>query len=201
MCKFSTSATYPHLWGKLRIYALIATVSHPLLIITTGYPGSGKTHFATRFCAENNFAHLNSDSVRLEMFKQPTYQPEEHAILFRAMDIIARTLLQHSVNVFFDANHNQPEHRQAKYLLAQKQGAKCILLWFQTPLDVAATRVQNRSRGKDDSLFRNIDPAIVHRMSRDLVPPATDEPTVAIDGTVSYKQQVRALVDYIARIR
>lgn len=164
-----------------------------MLITTVGYPGSGKTHFAIKFCAKNKFVHLNSDKLRLEMFANPNYTPNEHAAVFGAMDYMTELLLDCGTSVFYDANNNKLQHRESKRRLANEHGAKYLLIWFKTPLDTAASRVKNRSRSENDKHFRNIDSAIVHRMAREIELPTPTEAYTAIDGMASYAKQINTL--------
>jgi predicted kinase len=176
------------------IYEIImSNHKKPTLYFTLGYPGSGKTHFSMQFAKHQNLFHLNSDRLRLEMFEVPTYTVPEHRAVFQTMDYIAGELLDKGISVMYDANSNKKVHREAKYALANLHNARAILLWFQTPLEVALERISNRGDGKN-KYFRNISPGTLYRLKAELEEPQDDEPFVVIDGTLPYSEQVKVLL-------
>ena len=123
----------------------------PILFTTLGYPGSGKTYFAEKFAKEFNLFHLNSDKVRLEIFPDPKRTPEEHEIVYRLMDYIAEEFLKKGIGVIYDANMTKIEFRRRLMDLAKKCSANYLLLWFQTPEELAIERIKKRSNFKSES--------------------------------------------------
>jgi hypothetical protein len=57
----------------------------PFLVLVSGLPGSGKSHFSRELCRRYPLAHLNSDALRRALFPQPTHSTDESARLFAAV--------------------------------------------------------------------------------------------------------------------
>ena len=126
----------------------------PILFTTLGYPGSGKTFFSRRFAKDMDLFHLNSDRLRLEMFPTPKFTPAENATVFRMMDFLTEELLKRGVSVIYDANSTLREYRKKLQQIAKRNGAKYLLLWFQTPVEVALKRIKKRRELKSELLKR-----------------------------------------------
>lgn len=162
------------------------------LFLTLGYPGSGKTYFSERFSKEMDIVHLNADRFRLQMFAQPTYTPEEHRQLFEAMDKKCKELLENGQSVIYDANHNRRWKRKVMQDIADAAGARYLLLYFKTPLEVALERNAGREIGKTEeekTAYRTVDEAVIHRMNRNIETPGDNEPFVEVDGLADYSVQ------------
>src|SRR4051812_30668905 len=116
------------------------------LYMMLGYPGAGKTTTAAVLHELTGAVHLSSDEVRSERFPQPTFSEEEHEQLYKYLDEKTESLLEEGKDVIYDANLNRLEHRQDKYKIAQQAGAEAVLLWLQTPKDMAKERASHMSR-------------------------------------------------------
>ncbi len=161
------------------------------VFVTYGQPGSGKTFTSTRLAKDLNLTHLNSDRVRLRLFRNPEYTVAENQIVFTAMDLIAESLLGSRTSIIYDGNLTKKEFRTRVYKLARKYHAKPFLLWFDTPIQSSITRVAKRSTLKSKKLreiHRPIDEEVIHRLKANMQDP-TNEPVIKLDGLATYKKQ------------
>lgn len=154
----------------------------PTLYLMFGYPGAGKTTAAALLHELTGAVHLQSDQVRLELFPQPTFSHAEHDELYRTLDTRTEQLLREGKSVIYDANLNRYQHRKDKYDICARSGATALLLWIQTPKDLAKQRAMHESR---QHLWpRHETPEqLFDRVAGVIEEPAADEAYIAIDGT------------------
>lgn len=163
----------------------------PILIATLGFPGSGKTYFSERLAKRKNFLHLNSDKVRLTLFKDPQYTVGEHLLLAKIMDLMAEEVLKASRSVIYDVNFNKRAHRLRLQKLAKRAGAKYVLVWLKTDIKKAESRILKRVKRKTKTnLYRPINLDILHKMRKELEEPVKDERYILIDGHSSFRKQL-----------
>lgn len=111
-----------------------------------GYPGAGKTHTAKLIEQITEATRLSSDEQRTEMFDKPDFSQEEHDKLYNYLDKKTEELLEAGKSVIYDANLNRKMHRQDKYKICEKTGAKPILVWVRTPKELAKERATHVER-------------------------------------------------------
>lgn len=147
-----------------------------------GYPGAGKTTVAAMISELTDATHLSSDTMRLQLFKKPQFTPAEHTALYKAIDGRTEALLKSGKDVIYDANLNRHMHRQEKYAICRRSGAKPVLVWVQTAKGLAKERATHDARmhlaPKGETLEQ-----MFERIAHVIEEPAADEPYVAIDGT------------------
>jgi predicted kinase len=100
-------------------------------------------------------------------------------------------------NVVFDANNNKQKSRRDLTVMAQKAGAKTVIIYIDTPLDVAKQRTIEREKSEGHVLFEE---NLVEKMAARLEEPATDELTIRIDGLVDAKAQQEQFDEQFARL-
>jgi predicted kinase len=154
----------------------------PTLYLMFGYPGAGKTTAAEIIHKLTGAVHLSSDKARFDMFSQPNFDQREHDELYKALDQKTEQLLKDGQSVIYDANLNRLKHRQDKYDIGSQTGAKVVLLWVQTPKDIAKERASHLSR---QHLWppNETSSKLFDRIAGLIEEPGANEPYVAIDGT------------------
>lgn len=152
------------------------------LYMMIGYPGAGKTTTANVLHQLTGATHLSSDALRAVLFPEPTFSQEEHDQLYRYLDSTAEALLQAGQDVIYDANLNRFEHRQAKYEICQRTGARAVLLWLVTPRDMAKERAAHVSR---QHLWppQETPEQMFERIASVFEEPGPNEACIKIDGT------------------
>ena len=156
-------------------------MKQPILFLMFGYPGAGKSTTAKIIQKLNGAERLSTDAVRLELFPKPTYTQKEHDTVYATLDQRAKELLMAGKNAIYDGNLNRYVHRLEKYELAEKAGAKAVLLWIQTPKGIARNRAVLRGHKHLVPKSETFD-TMFQRVSKVLEEPREDEPVYTIKG-------------------
>lgn len=167
----------------------------PILLVMFGYPGSGKTYFSERLAKHEGFVHLNADRTRLMIFTEPKYTLEEHRVVFRFMDYLAKEFLQHGVSVIYDANFNFRKSRRGMEKLASKVGATYRLVCIKTEEEKALKRLGKRAKVKDakkKEIYRPIDQKVFMQLKSQMEMPMKSEKVIAIDGHSTFSEQLKS---------
>jgi adenylylsulfate kinase len=112
----------------------------------TGLPGSGKSTIVkalSRMLSESEIeaVTLSLDHIRKVLTPEPKYTPEERAIVYRALVIMAQHLVEHGrKNVIIDATGNRKEFRE----LARKLIPDFAEIYVKCPLRICRVRETSR---------------------------------------------------------
>lgn len=152
------------------------------LYLMLGYPGAGKTTAAKIIHELTGAVHISSDILRVKMFPHPDFSQTEHNHLYRVLDERVTEALNAGQDAIYDANLNRHRHRIEKYQICEATGAEPVLLWVQTPKELAKTRAVDHSRGhlvpKEEAPHD-----MFERIARVIEEPKADEPYIVLDGT------------------
>lgn len=166
-----------------------------------GYLGSGKSYVSKWLVPHTNAVYLRVDELRLAMFgedRPELYMPENKALVNNASRYAMRQILKTGqTNIVLDANHNSAEVRRdiAKEVVAC--GGVPIVVWVQTPLDVAKKRTEIRTVTEGHVLF---EPDLVEKMAKRLEEPGEDEVVIRIDGMASGERQTGSFEEQINHV-
>lgn len=125
----------------------------PGLVIVSGLPGTGKSHFAWRLAQRAPLAVVESDAMRRALVASPTYSAEESVRLFSAIHQLIEVLLTEGIPVLLDATTLLEAHREPLYQIAQRRRAWIILAVMVAPPPVVHRRLNTRhnARNRQDS--------------------------------------------------
>lgn len=142
-----------------------AVLPRPLtLAITRGYPGSGKTTIARKWCAEDPQyrAYLSRDDLRLTEWNRAWGLPDggEEAIT-EQLDAMARILLGRGKSVVVDATHLRLRDARKWADLAAELGIEFGVIDVKTPVDECIAR--DAARGALGG--RTVGHAVIRRMA------------------------------------
>lgn len=152
------------------------------LYLMMGFPGAGKTTTAKVISDLTESEHISSDETRLKMFPHPSFSDAEHSQLYRLLDKRTEESLRAGKDVIYDANLNRYRHRKEKYDICARNGTQPVLIWVQTPKELAKARATGSHRA-------NLVPSnessheMFERISRVIEPPHPNEPYISLDGT------------------
>jgi DegV family protein with EDD domain len=123
----------------------------PAFVALSGLPGSGKTHVSRLLSDKYPFAVLNIDRLRKNLFASPDYNSTEHSRLFAAVHELIQRLLLRKISVLYDATNLRGGHRRTLSAIAERTGARFLLVDVRAPEDVIRARLTEREPGGDDS--------------------------------------------------
>ncbi len=162
-----------------------------MLYLLMGYPGAGKTTAAKALHELTGAEHISSDTMRLKLFPHPSFSHTEHDQLYRHLDREVERLLNAGKDVIYDANLNRYRHRKDKYDICDRTQSKPVLLWVQTPKELAKSRAVHHSRSH--LVPHEESPgAMFERIANVIEQPHVDEPYTVIDGTAITPETVAA---------
>jgi predicted kinase len=122
-------------------------VADPALIVVSGLPGTGKSHFCRKLAERMDLVILESDSMRKQLFSSPTYVKEESTQLFRACHGLVEELLKRGIDVALDATNLEEHNRQRLYHIADQTGARLIIVRMEAPPEVVRQRLEAAGEG------------------------------------------------------
>jgi predicted kinase len=136
----------------------------PALIVVSGLPGTGKSYFSRRLARRLPFLILESDALRKALFTPPDYSLPESGRLFQACHLLIQRLLGRGIPVIFDATNLSERHRERLYSIADRMGARLILVRVEAPAVVAQERLKARAAGTDLATSSDADWGVYQRM-------------------------------------
>ncbi len=119
-------------------------IARPFLIVMSGLPGTGKSYFSRRLTERLPCVRLESDELRKVLFPSPGYSADENQRLFSALHWLIQELLRKNIPVLLDATNLVEHHREQLYCIADRLGAKLVLVRVEAPPEVVRERLQTR---------------------------------------------------------
>ncbi len=173
------------------------------LCIMYGYPGSGKSYVAEWLCDYLHAVHLRTDDLRVKMFdgdRPELHTPHNKALVNNALRYASVQVLKTKrLSVVHDANHNTSSSRAELSAVARHYGAVPIVVWVQTPEDVARARERIKARA-DSGGHVIFHPDIIGAMKSRMQDPGPHEPTIIIDGMQDEQAQRRSFDEQLASL-
>lgn len=160
------------------------------LILMFGYPGSGKTHFASQFAEKHNMIHISGDRFRYELFDEPQFSAGEDQVIERLMDYMLEQTLKTNTSVIYDANNGSRKKRQDLARLAKKKDMNILIIWTQTDLNTAFTRSSSRDRRRPgDKYSFSMSQDTFDFLLNKITPPSQYEQYVVTSGKYDFPAQ------------
>ena len=117
---------------------------NPAFIVVSGLPGTGKSYFCRRLSQRLPYPILESDALRKVLFPSPDYSLRESNRLFRACHVLIEELLRKGIPLIFDATNLIESHREHLYHIADRVGAKLIIVRVEAPPELVHQRLHDR---------------------------------------------------------
>ncbi|MBI2913180.1 MAG: DegV family EDD domain-containing protein [Chloroflexi bacterium] len=158
---------------------LPAPQENPALVVVSGLPGSGKSHFTRELCRRYPMARLESDALRKALFRRPTHSADESARLFAACHALLDSLLARGIPAVLDATNLREVHRRPLYRMAARRRAKLLLVEAQAPPEVVERRMEARLRRQNPWDQSEAGPEVYARMREQAEP--IERPHIVVD--------------------
>ncbi|MFZ1785989.1 MAG: AAA family ATPase [Ferruginibacter sp.] len=133
------------------------------VVVVFGLPGSGKSYFAGRLAKNLDAVYINSDQVRMDLFKKRSYSPEEKDAVYRQMLSKLTEALNQKRNVVLDATFHKADTRELFIKEMEDKGG----IQF---IEVTAKEDIIRDRLKEERPYSEADFNIYQLISRQFEP-------------------------------
>lgn len=190
-------------------WALDQYARRPVLILTCGLSGSGKSYWAEQLVSAIGAIRLRSDVYRKSRhglapkattsskIGEGLYTADQSLAVYRGLARFARQLLQEGETVIVDAAHLTADQRQILYDTASDCQTPAVVMYFQAPDEVLRDRIERRQRDASDA--SEADQAVLTWQQTTIDPPGADEPACLVDTErTSIEQLVSLLINHSA---
>lgn len=171
----------------------------PLLIVTIGIPGAGKSFFARRFSDTFAAPLVSFDEIRSTLFETAAHSSEEDFVVARIAGLQLRELFKSKKTVIIDGGHNPKVSRMELGRVARTHGYDVLYIWVQADERIAKSRALHRHGNKaDDSYNRSLTEEEFALHAKRFTPPLANENVAVVSGHHTYATQARAILKRIA---
>lgn len=181
-------------YGILAIMKSLS-LTKPLLLITVGLPGSGKSFFARQFSATFSAPVVSIDRIRHTLYENPSYGKDEASLIQSIAQIQIEELLKTQKTFLLDGAGATRAERVELRRLARESGYDILLIWVQTDQATSQYRSMKRSSRKlDDQFNQSLSQAQYEQLAKRFTAPASNEPTLVISGKHTYPTQAKIVL-------
>jgi hypothetical protein len=171
----------------------------PYLVVLSGLPGTGKSHFARKLAERVPLVVVGSDRSRKTLVPRPRYTSGEHARVFAACHRLIDDLLTQGYSVVFDATNLTERFRQPLYHIAHRAGAGMVVMWFTAPASVVRQRLEQRAAGLGPAGDSDADWLVYCRLRPG--EETVQGPHLAVDSTADISPALESVVQRITGAR
>lgn len=162
------------------------------LYLMMGRPGAGKTTAAQVICDITGSTHLWTAKIRVERYGRPSFKHSENIAIYDHMNRMADELLAAGNDVVFDTSFNYYADRQKLRKIADEHEANTVVVWVQTPKDLARDRATKDAHLHDTRILGDMSEADFERLAEKLEKPQPGETVIELDGTKITREHVAA---------
>ena len=126
-------------------------ITKPIIIQLYGYPGSGKTSFASEFADATNLIHLYAEKISQEFFGQPYLTNKANTD--KLIEMLSEEFLGAGLGIILDVDSSKLRERKKVREFAKKHKAKDLIVWFQLDAETAFSRKSQIDRRKAENKY------------------------------------------------
>ena len=146
------------------------TTALPVLIMISGLPGTGKSFLARKIAERLPVVIVETDRVRKILFPEPTYASAESAWVHRVAHAVTEKLLRSGRRVIHDATNLSEWHRELVYRVADRSGARLVIVQTVAPEPVIRERLDRRQQHRGKLTFSDADWPVYEMLKREVDP-------------------------------
>lgn len=113
-------------------------------MLFAGPPASGKSTLGDRLAERRGLIHLEMDRIRERLLPDAHHTRDDRAIAYRAMHMMAETLLELDHGVIVNAGYSHPEDGEAVREIAKRTQSRLFWIECIVPTEVAVQRCRGR---------------------------------------------------------
>lgn len=167
------------------------------LLILTGLPGSGKTHFAEQFGKKHGFLHINNDQMRFKLIDDPKFTPEERIEFYNKLNTHVIEQIKKGTDLLYDGNLLTNKERVEALKEFSTAGARVVFVYFDTLSEFALERALSRTKS-DDKLYKPMVPERAKTLHNKFETLDPSLPQVTIKGTDEFSVQDESVLQAIS---
>lgn len=165
------------------------SLATPLVLVTIGLPGAGKSFFARQFSETFGAPVVSGDRLRHTLGANSDKHVEELSTSQ------AEELLKTQKTFIVDGLANTRAERAGLRKLAKSKGYDVLLIWVQTDSSTSQYRSMKRSAKREDDKYNtSLTADEFNKASRRFSPPIASEACVVISGKHTYATQARIVL-------
>lgn len=125
-----------------------------MLVLVCGLPATGKSTVARDIAKKLKAVALNTDIIRKQLFRRPTYTSEEKRLVYKTLFLVAEYLLKSDRNVVLDGTFYKRGLRRRVYDISKSTGTRLAVIECRAPDESIKRRMGRRAkrrRGPSDA--------------------------------------------------
>jgi predicted kinase len=168
-----------------------------------GFPGAGKSFFASQFAETFNAPRISIDRMRSDIFTNPTYSKDEDELIKRLTDVQVQELSKTGKSFLVDGGCNVRTVRQEYERIARSKGYGTLVIWVQTDGPACKIRSTHRNAAarNGDKYNAPMSEETFMAIAKRFTPPTVNEQSMVISGKHTYAAQLRVVLKKLAPSR
>ena len=156
-----------------------------------GLPGAGKSFFAEHFSRTFSAPLISWDSIRGELFNEPTYSKDEELIVKRVADHMLGELIKTGATVLYEGDVLTQVSRKNIEKQIRSAGYEPLFVWVQT--DAATT--------KSRAMKQQMPVAAYETSAKKFTPLKEADNYIVISGKHTYASQLKIVLRRLSEER